>query len=140
MTYVIINSYKVCNYRLVMLMNTDYKILTKAMVLQLLENLHQMVHNNQTGFVPKHSIFNNIRLARAIINHAEAMDKDGTIVMLDQEKAYDKIKHDYLWNTLEEFSVPQPFIKTAKELYKHAFTKVAVNGCMSKTFRVTRGI
>ena len=131
---------EVCNYRLVMLMNTDYKILTKVMALQLLENLYWMVYNDQTGFVLKHSIFNNIRLARAIIDHVEATEKDGTIVALDQEKAYDKIKHDYLWKTLEEFGVPQPFIKTAKELYKYAFTNVVVNGCISKTFRVTRGV
>ena len=67
-----------------------------------------------------------------IIDHVEATDKDGAIVVLDQEKAYNKIKHDYLWKTLKEFSVPQPFIKTAKELYKHTFTKVAVNGCCAR--------
>ena len=131
---------EISNYRPVMLMNMDYKLLTKVMALQLLDSLHQLVHRDQTGFILNRSIFHNIRLTRAIIDHAEATEKDGAIIALDQEKAYDKIKHDYLWKMLESFGIPQSFIKTAKELHKHATTTVAVNGCMSKTFQVTRGV
>lgn len=32
-----------------------------------------------------------------MVNYAEATEEDGVIVALDQEKAYDKIAHDYLW-------------------------------------------
>jgi hypothetical protein len=63
-------------------------------------------------FIPKRSIFNHIRLAKAIINYAEIAEEDSTIIVLDQEKAHDKIRHDYLWMTLESFGIPQPFIKT----------------------------
>ncbi len=50
----------------------------------------------RTKFIPKRLIFNHIRLARAIINYAEIAGKDGAIIALDQEKAYNKIWHDYL--------------------------------------------
>ena len=41
---------------------------------------------------------------------------------------------------LESFGILQSFIKTAKELYKHATTTVAVNGYISKIFKVMRGV
>ena len=89
---------------------------------------------------PKRSIFDHIRLAKAIINYAEAMDIDGTIVALDQEKAYDKIRHKYLWETMKRYNLPQPFTDTVKALYENAFTRVAINGEFSTPFQVQRGV
>ena len=65
---------------------------------------------------------------------------DGAIVALDQEKAYDKIKHDYLWAALDKFNLPQTFIRTVKALYQNAHTQVAINGILSQPFQVTRGV
>jgi hypothetical protein len=50
------------------------------------------------------------------------MEIDGEIVTLDQEKAYDKIHHKYLWRMLEAANLPNLFIKTVKSLYKNTFT------------------
>jgi len=70
----------------------------------------------------------------------EATDENRAILALDQEKAYDKIRHDYLWVTLEAFNIPQPFIQTVKALYSNAHTKVAINGVMSKPFHIRCGV
>jgi hypothetical protein len=61
-------------------------------------------------------------------------------VALDQEKAYDKIKHDYLWQTLEKFAIPEQFIRTIQSLYRTAETVVIINGVISTSFQVTRGV
>jgi hypothetical protein len=81
----------ISNYRPITLLNTDYKLLTKVLALQLMDTADTMVHPDQAGFIPKRSIFNQIRLAKEIINFAEATETNGTIIALDQEKAYDKI-------------------------------------------------
>ena len=99
-----------------------------------------MIHNDQTRFIPKRSIYNNIRLAQTILKYTELTEEDGAIVALDQEKAYDKIRHDYLWTTLERFNVPLMFIKTVKTLYTNAHTHVAINGKLSPPFKITRGV
>ena len=130
----------ISNYRPITLLNTDYKLLTKALALQLVEPIHKLIHPDQAGFIPKRSIFNHIRLATTIINYAEVMEIDGEIVALDQEKAYDKIRHGYLWNTMEAMNLPAHFVKTVMALYENAFTQVAINGVLSKPFRVTRGV
>ena len=131
---------EISNYRPITLLNTDYKILTKVLAMQLMDEIRNMLHRDQSGFIPKRSIFNNIRLASTIISYAELTETDGAIIALDQEKAYDKIRHDYLWKTLERFNVPSTFTETVKGLYKHAQTKVAVNGILSKAYKVTRGV
>jgi hypothetical protein len=41
---------------------------------------------------------------------------------------------------LEEFQILDIFINTVRELYKHAHTKVAINGVLSTPFKVTRGV
>jgi hypothetical protein len=131
---------EISNYRPIPLLNTDYKILTKAMAIQLMNNIDSLVHRDQAGFIPKRSIFDQIRLAKAIINYAEATEEDGAIVALDQEKAYDKINHEYLWEVLNAFNLPETFTKTLKSLYQNASTQVAINGFLSDPFKITRGI
>lgn len=128
------------NYRPITLLNTDYKILTRALSLQLLDSIKQLVHHNQAGFIPGRSIFNHIRLSRLMTTFAEVTENNGAIIALDQEKAYDKIDHKYLWQTLEAFNLPKLFIQTVKTLYKDAHTIVAINGEFSKPFKVTRGV
>ena len=86
----------ISNYQPITLLNMDYKLLTKSLAIQLTEHIHSMIHPDQVGFIPKRSIFNCIRLADTIIDYAEAAEMDKAIIALDEEKAYDRIQHDYL--------------------------------------------
>ena len=131
---------EISNYRPITLLNTDYKLLTKAMAIQLMNNIEGMVHRDQAGFIPNRSILDQVRLAQAIISYAEAAEVNGAIVALDQEKAYDKIRHEYLWEVLNAFNLPDTFTRTLKSLYQNASTMVAINGFFSDPFKITRGI
>jgi hypothetical protein len=129
---------EISNYRPITLLNTDYKILGKALAIKLVEEIENLVHPDQASFIRNCSIFDQIRLASSIIDYAEATQENGAIVALDQEKAYDKIKHDYLWATMEKLEIPPTFIKTVKTLYENAHTQVAINGILSEPYKVTR--
>ena len=63
-----------------------------------------------------------------------------TIIALDQEKAYDKIDHKYLIDTLKAFKLPNIFVNTVEALYKNARTKVIINGIISNPYTITRGV
>jgi hypothetical protein len=119
-----------------MLLNTDYKVLTKVLALQLLDHACQLIHPDQAGFILNCLIFDHICLVKAILNYAKITEENGAILTLDQEKAYNKIRYDYLWRTLEAFNLPCPFIQMVQALYNNAHMKVAVNRVFSKTFKV----
>ncbi len=131
---------RIVNYRPITILNTDYKLLSKMMATRLAEVAPQLIHRSQAGFVPGRRIQDHTQLARLMIDWAEMNEENGAIVALDQEKAYDKIAHDYLWRVLRRFRIPEPFIQIIQSLYAHAETSIMVNGIFSKAYRIFRGV
>ncbi len=131
---------RVVNYRLITLLNTDYKLLSKTLAVRLADVTPDIIHKAQAGFVPGRKIHNHTQLARMMMLWAEKNESNGAIVALDQEKAYDKVAHDYLWKVLERFGIPASFIKLTQSLYTNATTSVMINGVLSKAYRVYRGV
>lgn len=130
----------IANYRPITLLNSDYKLMTKAIALKLAKVAPQIIHNSQAGFVRGRSITDHVRIARLMTDYAEATEENGVIVALDQEKAYDKIDHDYLLKVLRKLNLPENFVKIVQTLYSQADTVVIINGEISDPFRVKRGV
>lgn len=130
----------ISNYRPITLLNSDYKLYTKVVALRLSRVVSSIVHPDQAGFIPGRQITDQTQLCRVITDYAEAVEEDGVIIALDQEKAYDKISHDYLWATLRRFGLPATLIKRVQSLYEDAWTTVIINGEQSSPFRVSRGV
>ena len=128
------------NYRPITLLNSDYKIMTRVLAMRLAGVADSLVSRDQAAFIPGRQIFGHIKLAKAVIDLAEAEEINGAIVALDQEKAYDKINHQYLWAVLRKLNFPENFIRTVQHLYKNAESCVFVNGFRSDSFEVTRGV
>jgi len=99
-----------------------------------------LIHPDQAGFIPGRRIMDQIDLAQLVTELCETTEQNGVIIALDQEKAYDRIRHDYLWKVLEANGIPPQFIQTIQHLYTGAKTKVMVNGMLSEDFEVTRGV
>ena len=110
--------WKVKNYRPITLLNTDYKIYTKMIAKRLAKVAPTVVHEDQVGFIFKRSLYDHTRTTQMVFKYCKIVEKDSCIVVLDHEKAYDKIDHDYLWRILEKFGLPEVFIKRIKEMYK----------------------
>jgi endonuclease/exonuclease/phosphatase family metal-dependent hydrolase len=132
--------WKIANYRPITLLNTDYKTYTKTIAMKLAEVAEHMIHEDQAGFVPKRSIYDQTRTTTLAIEYCEMMDKNGCIIALDQEKAYDKIDHEYLWKVLEHYEFPKEFIDKIKELYKDTGKAIIINGVTTRQYKVRRGV
>lgn len=128
------------NYRPITVLNTDYKVMTKALANKLAEVAPTLVHRDQAGFIKGRSIYDQVKLAKLTIDYGRILEQNGAIVALDQEKAYDKILHPYLWEVLKRFDIPNHFINTIKHLYQHASTSVLINGILSEPFAISRGV
>jgi ribonuclease HI len=131
---------KIENYRPITLLNTDYKLQTKSIATKLGKVAKDLIHEDQAGFIPGRGLYDHTRTTHMTIEYCELMEKNGCIVSLDQEKAYDKIDHEYLWRVLEKNNFPEEFIKKIKNLYGQAETSVMVNGVVPKPIKIERGV
>lgn len=127
-------------WRPVSLLCSDYKLLSKALANRLCRVIDQVIHPDQTYCIPSRSIFDNVALVRDVIDMAKMLGLDVGLVSLDQEKAFDRVEHSYLWDTLYAFGFSEGFIQKVKVLYSDVESILKINGGLSAPFKVGRGV
>ena len=65
------------------LLNTDYKIATRAIALRISKILPDIIHSDQTGYVKKRFIGQNIRLISDVIERCQDSKIPGIALFLD---------------------------------------------------------
>ena len=128
------------NWRPVSLLCSEYKILSKALGNRLAGVLGQVIHPDQRYFVPVRSIFDNISLIRDIFYVSKLLNLDCGLLSLDQEKAFDRVEHSYLWSALTAFGFGKNFIDMIRVLYCDVESMLKINGGLCAPFQVLRGI
>lgn len=128
------------NWRPITLLNTDYKILAKVLTLRLKEVVSSVVHPDQTCGVPGRSGSLNLVLIRDVISWAEQRQLPLAILSLDQEKAYDRVSHSFLWSVLEKLGFGPKFRAWIQLLYNEVFSQIRVNGFYSEPVEQLGGV
>ena len=82
----------------------------------------------------------NIFLMRDLLDVCKLYNIDVGVISLDQEKAFDRVDHDFLFSTLRAFGFGEGFVSLLGLLYKEAFCLVKVCGGLSCPVQVQRGI
>lgn len=82
----------------------------------------------------------NIALIRDVLDASELLGIKCGLISLDQEKAFDRVEHLYLWNTLEAFGISPKFISFIKTMYSNIESVLKINGGLSAPFKVQRGV
>ncbi|CAM2097775.1 unnamed protein product [Caretta caretta] len=118
----------------------DYKVVAKAISLQLGSTLADVVHPDQTYTVPGHSIFDNLYLVR---DHLELGCRDSlsfTLLSLDQEKVFNRVDHGYLLSTLQAFGFGPQFVGFLRALYASAECLVRLNWTLTEPVSFGQGV
>ena len=107
-------------WRPITLLNTIYKIFAKALALRLQPILNEVIHVTQTGFIGERSIFDNLFIFWESMAAARHSHESLAIILLDFEKAYDRVDWDFLHGTLLRLGFPKEWVNGVSALYKTA--------------------
>ena len=99
------------NWRLIRLLNLDYKILSKILAKRLEQFLPNLIHSDQTGFVRGRYISQNIRLLNDTMDFSNNKQFPGILLFVDFEKAFDTLEWNFISKTLEAFNFGPNFRK-----------------------------
>lgn len=127
------------NYRPIALMNVDVKILTKVLSMRLIKVLPTIIHESQTAIFGRR-IGDNIHLVRDLIDYANENNEGAALLFLDQEKAFDRVSHEFLYNVLNSFGFGNSFIHWIQLLYSNASTRINVNGFLTDRIALKSGV
>lgn len=96
--------------------------------------------NIQYGFRTRRSTSHAIFIARPLQSFAEIIGKNLALVMLDWEKAFDKIDHGRLLESLARLEVPPRLFKIIKHIYTSPKFRVSCDEGKSDFFFQQSGI
>ncbi|CAF3448004.1 unnamed protein product [Rotaria socialis] len=128
------------SFRPLSLMNIDYKIITKVLSSRLKKVMNKIIHYNQTSGIPGRTIHDNIHLIRTIIDYHSRNRIPLGITMWDQEKAFDRVNHLYLFEVLRRFGFGNNFIHMIKLLYTNSTFTIKFNNLLSEKLFFNSGI
>jgi len=99
------------NWRPISLLNLDYKIISKVLTIRLRNVMSDLVYIDQTCSVPGRSILDNTHLLRSVIDYVNQKNIFCGILSLDQEKAFDRVDHTFLFACLKQYGFGNSFLQ-----------------------------
>ena len=126
-------------YRPISLLNVDVKIITKTLALRLSRVLPSIISNGQTC-IPGRNIALNLHTLNGIVKYANSKNIEAVILFLDQEKAFERVDHQFLIKTLKHLKFGDYFISWIEIILKDITSCVKVNGFHTDEIEITRGV
>ena len=116
------------NYRTIGLINHPSKFILKIILSYLKPEAETIIDEEQAGFRPGRStteqIFNLMILCERYLQHQQ----DLYHVFMDFKKAFDRVWHAALWETMRLYNINTNLINAIQNLYDKATSAVCYNG------------
>ena len=117
----------------------DYKILSKAVVSRHKKVLPNLISPQQAAYAENRFIGESGRLMADIIEITDVFNKEGFLVTMDIEKAFDSLDHTFLISVLQKFGFGNNFVKWIETLISKQESCVINGGNITQYFHLERG-
>lgn len=127
------------NYRPISLMANLYKVFIKKILERLTKNLDSNQPKEQAGFRSDFSTIDHIHTVKQIIEKCNEYDRPYYLSFVDYNKAFDSLKHNYIWDALENKGVESKYIRIIKQIYVNSTAKIQLDS-IGNSFKIQKGV
>jgi hypothetical protein len=127
-------------FRPISLLNCSFKIFTKVLTNRLARIINRLISYHQSAFIRGRYILESIVTAHEIIHEVHRKKEQGLVFKIDYEKAYDKVKLDFLFKVLQLRGFSPIFIRMIKHVTLGGSVGVKVNDEESDFFLTGEGL
>ncbi|KAG1062006.1 hypothetical protein G6F41_011833 [Rhizopus arrhizus] len=128
------------NWRPISLINIDAKVFARLLSARLLTHCSSLIHDAQKGFMPQRFIGDNGLMMQLAKIEAEKKHSTEICLLLDQEKAYDRVHPEYLRKVMLQFGFPPSLVSTICKLFFETHIHLNINGFITTPFTQERGL
>ena len=133
---------KITQFRPISLCNVLFKIITKTMVGRLKGVIDKLVGPHQASFIPGRLSVDNIVVVQEAVHSMRRKKgvKGWMLLKLDLEKAYDKIRWDFLEDTLVVAGFSEQWVSWIMQCVSGPSMNLLWNGGKTEAFKPLRGL
>ena len=127
-------------HRTISLMSHVTKIILRILLLRARSRIKPEIGKEQFGFVEDAGTRNAIYVLRMITERAVEMQKDVFMCFIDYSKAFDKVRHDQLFEDLGKLDLHGKDLRLLQNLYWNQTACIRVDGDCSEYTSIKRGV
>ena len=131
---------RIQQYRPICVLNVSFKIFTKVATNRLNHVAKTVVSPTQTAFMPGRNIMEGVVILHETIHELHTKNRDGIILKIDFEKAYDKVKWPFLQQTLRMKGFSSKWCRWIECMVTGGSVGIKVNDDVGPYFQTKRGL
>ena len=121
-------------------MNHLTKVLLRIIMARMRKSLRPEISQLHFGFVPDKSTRNAIFTLSMLAERCIEMQRDLYLCFIDYSKAFDKVRHEKLFNILEHLDIVGKDLRVIRNLYWNQSAAVRIGGELSEYKLIKRGV